>query len=69
MLYEVITGMLFLFLHLSHGVGSFFQSLGLTSEATLDKIGALGKVVAFVVITSYSIHYTKLYDSSRMDSL
>jgi len=46
-------GMLCLFLHLTHGVGSFFQSLGLTNENTLDGIGTLGKVVSFVLLVGY----------------
>lgn len=46
-------GMVCLWAHLFHGVGSFFQSLGLTSETTLDKIGGLGKVVSIVLFAGY----------------
>jgi len=46
-------GMVCLFLHLAHGVGSFFQSLGLTNECTLDGVGTLGKVVSFVLFVGY----------------
>lgn len=42
-----------LFLHLAHGVGSFFQSLGLTSECTLDGVGVFGKAVSFVLLVGY----------------
>ncbi len=46
-------GMACLFLHLAHGVGSFFQSLGLTSECTLDGVGVFGKAVSFILLVGY----------------
>jgi len=48
-----IVGMIFLLLHVSHGFGSFFQSLGLNREATIPKFNAVGKLYALVVFLAY----------------
>ena len=48
-----VVGMIFLFLHLGHGVQSFFQTLGLTNDKTFPGIGVFGKVVAFVLLLGY----------------
>src|SRR5512143_3882380 len=40
--------MLALFLHLSHGIQSFFQTLGLGNDRTLPTYNALGKVISFI---------------------
>jgi succinate dehydrogenase / fumarate reductase cytochrome b subunit len=45
--------MVALFLHLSHGIQSFFQTLGWNNECTLPKLNALGKTVAFVLLFGY----------------
>jgi len=49
-----IIGMVFLFFHVSHGFGSFFQSLGLNREATIPKFNLVGKFYAFVVALAYA---------------
>ena len=41
------------FLHIFHGIGSFFQSLGLANDYTLDYVGYLGKLVSFVLVIGY----------------
>ncbi|HEU0264381.1 MAG TPA: succinate dehydrogenase cytochrome b subunit [Geobacterales bacterium] len=46
--------MLMLFLHLSHGIQSFFQTMGWNTENTLPKISALGKLVAVVLLIGYA---------------
>lgn len=48
-----VVGMIFLFLHLGHGVQSFFQTFGLTNDKTFPGIGVFGKVVAFVLLLGY----------------
>ncbi|PLX97888.1 MAG: succinate dehydrogenase/fumarate reductase cytochrome b subunit [Desulfuromonas sp.] len=48
-----LIAMVCLALHLFHGVGSFFQTLGLTNDTTFDGIGTLGKVVSFVLLIGY----------------
>ena len=48
-----IVSMICLFLHLAHGVGSFFQTLGLTNDSTFDAVGKLGKVVSIVLLVGY----------------
>jgi succinate dehydrogenase cytochrome b subunit len=48
-----VVGMIFLFLHLGHGVQSFFQTLGLTNDKTFEDVGVFGKVVAFVLLLGY----------------
>lgn len=41
------------FLHIFHGIGSFFQTLGLANDKTLDSVGYLGKLVSFVLVIGY----------------
>ncbi len=48
-----IVAMICLFLHLAHGVGSFFQTLGLTNDSTFDGVGKFGKVVSIVLLIGY----------------
>lgn len=48
-----LIGMIFLLLHVSHGFGSFFQSLGLNREATIPQFNAAGKLFALVIFLGY----------------
>lgn len=41
------------FLHVFHGIGSFFQTLGLANDDTLDYVGYFGKLVSFVLVIGY----------------
>lgn len=41
------------FLHVFHGIGSFFQTLGLANDNTLDYVGYFGKLVSFVLVFGY----------------
>ena len=51
-----ILAMIVLYLHLSHGAPNFMQSLGLTNEKTLGRIGVIGNTVAwFLLIGNCSI--------------
>ena len=54
-----------LFSHVAHGKG-YWTGLALLApaggKATLELVSPEGTIVAAHVITSYSIHYTKLYD-------
>ena len=45
--------MVALFLHLSHGIQSFFQTLGWNNECAMPKLNAVGKTVAFVLLVGY----------------
>ncbi len=49
-----LTALFFLFLHLSHGLGSSFQSLGLNSERTLPVVERAGKGFAVVILAGYA---------------
>lgn len=49
-----VAAMITLFLHLGHGIQSFFQTLGWNNEKSLPVIGKLGKVVAVVLMLGYS---------------
>lgn len=48
-----IVAMVFLLLHLIHGVGSFFQSLGLTNDRTICGVGAFGKAAGIILFLGY----------------
>lgn len=45
--------MVALFLHLFHGVSSFFQTMGWNTACTQDGVSTLGKVVAIVLFVGY----------------
>ena len=46
--------MVALFLHLKHGIQSFFQSLGLSNEKTLPQYTLAGKVLSAFFLLGYS---------------
>ena len=48
-----VASMVALFLHLSHGIQSFFQTMGWNNECTMPKLNAFGKTVAFVLLVGY----------------
>jgi succinate dehydrogenase / fumarate reductase cytochrome b subunit len=48
-----VVAMVALFLHLSHGIQSTFQSLGLNNAKTLPGFGVLGRVLSFVFLVGY----------------
>jgi len=48
-----IAGMAFVCLHLSHGVGSAFQTLGLTTERTIPVLSWISRLFALVVFLGY----------------
>lgn len=48
-----IISMVCLFLHLAHGIGSFFQTLGLTNDSTFSIVGRLGQVVSIILLIGY----------------
>jgi succinate dehydrogenase / fumarate reductase cytochrome b subunit len=48
-----VAAMVALFLHLSHGIQSFFQTMGWNNECTMPKLNAFGKTVAFVLLVGY----------------
>ncbi|HEY7528583.1 MAG TPA: hypothetical protein VH660_05475, partial [Candidatus Deferrimicrobiaceae bacterium] len=49
-----VAAMVTLFLHLSHGIQSIFQTVGCSNDRTLPKISALGKLISFVFLVGYS---------------
>ncbi|GAM10937.1 succinate dehydrogenase/Fumarate reductase transmembrane subunit [Geobacter sp. OR-1] len=49
-----VAAMIVLFLHLNHGIQSFFQTMGWNNDKTLPVISKLGKVVAVVFLIGYS---------------
>jgi len=48
-----LAGMLFLFLHVSHGFQSLFQTLGLSNDKSLPVAGMISKLVGFVLLLGY----------------
>ncbi|MFZ3209207.1 MAG: succinate dehydrogenase cytochrome b subunit [Geobacteraceae bacterium] len=49
-----VAAMVALFLHLSHGIQSFFQTMGWNNERSLPVISMVGKVIAVVFLVGYS---------------
>jgi len=49
-----VAAMVVLFLHLSHGIQSFFQTMGWNNERALPAIGKAGKTVAVVLLLGYA---------------
>ena len=48
-----LIGMAFLFLHVSHGFQSVFQTLGLSNDKSLPVTGMVSKLVGFVLLVGY----------------
>ena len=48
-----LVGMFFLFLHVSHGFQSLFQTLGLCNDKSLPVTGMVSKLVGFVLLLGY----------------
>jgi succinate dehydrogenase / fumarate reductase cytochrome b subunit len=49
-----VIGMGFLFLHVSHGFQSMFQTFGLSNDRTLPVMGNLSKLVGVVLLVGYA---------------
>src|SRR6266567_1881269 len=49
-----VAAMVALFLHLKHGIQSFFQTMGWNNDRTLPAISMAGKVVAVIFLVGYS---------------
>lgn len=49
-----VAAMVVLFLHLNHGIQSFFQTMGWASDKSLPVLNKLAKVVAVVFLVGYS---------------
>ncbi len=49
-----VAAMVALFLHLSHGIQSIFQTIGLNNDKTLPQFGALGKLLSALFLVGYS---------------
>jgi succinate dehydrogenase / fumarate reductase cytochrome b subunit len=50
-----LAAMIALFLHLSHGIQSFFQTMGWNTDKTQCTISAIGKAVAFILLAGYAV--------------
>ncbi len=49
-----VAAMVTLFLHLSHGIQSIFQTFGLNNDKTMPQFGALGKILSALFLVGYS---------------
>lgn len=49
-----VAAMITLFLHLSHGIQSIFQSLGCSNDKTLPVVTTLGKLLSLLFLAGYS---------------
>jgi len=49
-----VAAMVTLFLHLSHGIQSIFQTFGLNNDKTMPQFGAFGKVLSALFLVGYS---------------
>ncbi len=50
-----LVAMAALFLHLSHGIQSFFQTMGWNTDKTQCSISMIGKAVAFILLAGYAV--------------
>lgn len=50
-----LAAMAALYLHLSHGIQSFFQTMGWNTDRTQCTISAVGKAVAFILLGGYAV--------------
>jgi succinate dehydrogenase / fumarate reductase cytochrome b subunit len=50
-----LVAMAALFLHLAHGIQSFFQTMGWNTDRTQCTISAIGKAVAFILLAGYAV--------------
>jgi len=48
-----LVGMVFLFLHVSHGFQSLFQTLGLSNDTSLPVMGTISKLLGLVLLVGY----------------
>jgi succinate dehydrogenase / fumarate reductase cytochrome b subunit len=48
-----LVGMIFLFLHVSHGFQSLFQTLGLSNDKSLPVMGTISKLLGLVLLVGY----------------
>lgn len=55
MVFVYVVAMAALFLHLSHGIQSFFQTMGWNNDKTQCTIAVLGKAVAFILLAGYVV--------------
>ena len=49
-----VAAMVTLFLHLSHGIQSIFQTIGLNNDKTMPQFGMLGKLLSALFLVGYS---------------
>lgn len=49
-----LAAMVTLFLHLSHGIQSIFQTVGISNDKTLPQINAIGKALSVLFLVGYS---------------
>lgn len=49
-----VAAMVVLFLHLNHGIQSFFQTMGWNNDCSLPVISKIGKVIAVIFLVGYS---------------
>jgi succinate dehydrogenase / fumarate reductase cytochrome b subunit len=50
-----VIAMVALFFHLSHGIQSFFQTMGWNTDRTQCGITTIGKAVAFILLAGYAV--------------
>lgn len=50
-----LAAMVALYLHLSHGIQSFFQTMGWNTDRTQCSITAIGTAVAFILLAGYAV--------------
>lgn len=55
MVFIYLVAMAALFLHLSHGIQSFFQTMGWNTDRTQCTISTIGKAVAFILLAGYAV--------------
>ncbi len=48
-----VAGLIFLFLHVGHGIQSLFQTLGLSNDKSLPVMGMFSQLVGFVLLVGY----------------
>lgn len=59
-----LVAMVALFLHLSHGIQSFFQTMGWNTDRTQCGISTMGKAVAFILLAGYAVIPLSIFASA-----
>jgi succinate dehydrogenase / fumarate reductase cytochrome b subunit len=61
-----VVAMVALFFHLSHGIQSFFQTLGWNTDRTQCAITTIGKTIAYILLAGYAVIPLSIFASAMI---